>query len=564
MDREERWQRLTSEHWDILIIGGGITGAGAARDAARRGLKVAVVDMNDMASGTSSRSSKLIHGGLRYLEHYEFSLVFEAVSERKTLQEIAPHLVNPLGFIFPIYDGGPVSVNKLRTALWVYDGLSLFRSPKLHTSYTPEEALEAEPLLQAKGLKGVALYYDCATDDARLTLETMLDARQNAACILTYVLVSDLLNDQDGRIRGVQVQDLISGHTAEVRARAVINATGPWADRTRSMGGGGRTLLSPTKGVHIVVPRERLSLRWAVVCSHPTDQRVLFAIPWGRDSTFIGTTDTFYEGDPADVAATREDVEYLLAATNAYFPHAQLGEDDVICTWAGLRPLIREDSDTAERLSYTHREQTAESSVSREHEIVVGPDLLVTIAGGKLTTYRRMGKEVVRKALEVIKLAGGELPHMRDPKTGRDPLPGAIGWPEDDDSTRVSRIILEKAPQLSASSAQYLADHYGTRGIDIAERCNKDPRLLEPLIPGRPEILGMVDWSVKEELAERVSDVMMRRTQLHYRDHDQGLGALEAVAQRMAEILGWDDDRRAQEILIYQSEVGRSRAWRSE
>ena len=564
MDREERWARLTSEHWDILIIGCGITGAGAVRDAARRGLKVAVVDMNDIAFGTSSRSSKLIHGGLRYLEHYEFSLVFEAVSERKTLQEIAPHLVNPLGFIFPIYDGGPVSVNKLRAGLWVYDGLSLFRSPKLHTSYTPEEAIEDEPLLQADGLKGVALYYDCATDDARLTLETMLDARHNGACIVTYALVSELLNDKDGRIRGARVEDRIAGRSAEVRARVVINATGPWTDRTRGMGSGGRTLLSPTKGVHIVVPGERLALRWAVVCSHPTDQCVLFAIPWG-DETFIGTTDTFYDGDPAKVAATREDVEYLLTATNAYFPHAKLCDDDVICTWAGLRPLIREEADSAEeRRTYTGREQTSESSVSREHEIHVGPDLLVTIAGGKLTTYRRMGKEVVRKALEVIKLAGGELPHMRDPKTGRDPLPGAIGWPEDDDSTQVSRLILEKAPQLSEQVAQYLADRYGTRGIDIAELCSKDQRLLEPLIPGRPEILGMVDWAVNEELAERVSDVMTRRTQIHYRDHDQGLGALNAVADRMAEILGWDNERRDLEIQIYQDEVGRSRAWRSE
>jgi glycerol-3-phosphate dehydrogenase len=550
MTRDERWQRLTSEHWDILIIGCGITGAGAARDAARRGLKVACVDMHDIAFGTSSRSSKLIHGGLRYLENYEFSLVFEAVSERKTLQDIAPHLVNPLGFMFPIYTTSRVGVNTLRAGLWVYDGLSMFRSPKLHRTYSPSQATEAEPLLEGKGLKGAPLYYDCATDDARLTLETIIDAHLHGACVMTYTPVTGLVQDDSGHVEGVRVRDLIGNRTAQIRAKAVVNATGPWTDRTRGMGAGGRKLLSPTKGVHIVVPGDRLPLRWAVVCNHPVDKRVLFAIPWGEE-TYIGTTDTFYEGDPAEVAADSADIDYLLDAANAYFPSTKLVREDVISTWAGLRPLIREDG-------------AAEGAVSREHEIVLGPDLLITIAGGKLTTYRRMGKEVVRKALEVIKLTTGQLPHMRDPKTGRDPLPGAVGWPEDDNAGRIAALIRDKAPPLSEATAQHLANRYGTRGIDIAELCMTNQRLLEPLVPGRPEVLGLVDWAVKDELAERVADVMTRRTQLYFRDRDQGLGAVEKVAARMAELLGWDAERRTQEVLNYQSEVGRSRAWRSE
>ena len=550
MNRDERWEQLTSEHWDILVIGCGITGAGAARDAARRGLKVACVDMHDIAFGTSSRSSKLIHGGLRYLEQYEFSLVFEAVSERKTLQEIAPHLVNPLGFMFPIYTTSRVGVNTLRAGLWVYDGLSMFRSPKLHRTYSPSQATEAEPLLEGKGLKGAPLYYDCATDDARLTLETIIDAHAHGATVMTYTPVTGLLQDDSGHCNGARVRDLINGRTGEVRAKAIINATGPWTDKTRGMGAGGRQLLSPTKGVHIVVPGDRLPLRWAVVCNHPVDKRVLFAIPWDTE-TYIGTTDTFYEGDPAEVAADRSDVEYLLDAANAYFPAAKLVPEDVISTWAGLRPLIREEG-------------ASESSVSREHEVVLGPDLLITIAGGKLTTYRRMGKEVVRKALEVIKLTTGELPHMRDPKTGRDPLPGAVGWPEDDEATRVATTILDRAPQLSETAARHLANRYGTRGIDIAEMCSKNQRLLEPLCKGRPEMLGLVDWAVKEELAERVEDVMTRRTQLYFRDRDQGLEAVEKVADRMAELLGWDADRRTKEVLRYKADVDRSRAWRTE
>ncbi|MCP4808156.1 MAG: glycerol-3-phosphate dehydrogenase/oxidase [Proteobacteria bacterium] len=548
--RADDLERLGTEHFDVLIIGCGITGAGAARDAARRGLKVACVDMNDVAFGTSSRSSKLIHGGLRYLEQYEFSLVFEAVSERKTLQNIAPHLVNPLGFMFPIYSGSRVGVNTLRAGLWVYDGLSLFRSPKLHETLSPREATKVEPLLQPQNLKGAPLYYDCATDDARLTLETVLDARLNGACVVTYGKVSALERDDSGRICGAFIQDVLEGGTIQVRARTVVNATGPWTDRTRALGAGGPQLLAPTKGVHIVVPGSRLPLRYAVVCNHPVDRRVLFAIPWGTE-TYIGTTDTYFEGDPADVAADRSDVEYLLGAANAYFPSVQLVDEDVICTWAGLRPLIRQEG-------------ASESSVSREHEIHIGPDGLITIAGGKLTTYRRMGGEVVSKAMQLMALTGEVPQHVRDPKTGREPLPGAVGWPEDDDHDGVAVQIIDlSGGRLPPDCARHLGDRYGMRGLDIVRQAMKDQRLLARLVPERPEILALVDWAVKMEIAETVTDVMVRRTQLYFRDMDQGLGAVDAIADRMQELLGWDEQRKINEILAYQAEVARSRRWRS-
>ncbi|HJN76790.1 MAG TPA: glycerol-3-phosphate dehydrogenase/oxidase [Myxococcota bacterium] len=549
--REQDWERLGTETYDVLIVGAGITGAGAARDAARRGLSVAVVDANDVAFGTSSRSSKLIHGGLRYLEQLEFSLVFEAVSERKTLQNIAPHLVNPLGFLFPIYETSRVGVNTLRAGLWLYDGLSLFRSTRLHQTLTAKEATATEPLLEPRKLKGAPLYFDCATDDARLTLETLIDACEHGAVVLTHARVVGFERDDSGRIIGARVQDQLQSRQIAVSANSVVNATGPWTDRTRALGAGGPQLLAPTKGVHIVVPGDRLALRYAVVCNHPVDQRVLFAIPWGTE-TYIGTTDTYFEGDPADVAADGEDVRYLIEAANAYFPKAALVPDDVICTWAGLRPLIREDG-------------SSESSVSREHEIHIGADGLITVAGGKLTTFRRMGGEVVTKALQLLSLTGVVPEHVRDPKTGREPLPGAVGWPEDDDHEAVAEQIEAVFPGgLAHDVCRHLGDRYGMRGLDIAALVANDQRLAERLVPGRPEILALVDWAVTRELAQTVNDVMIRRTQLFFRDLDQGLSAADVVAERMAELLGWDDARRTREVLAYQAEVARSRRWRAD
>lgn len=550
--RDRMWEAL-GEPCDLLVVGGGITGSGIARDAARRGLRVAVVEMKDLASGTSSRSSKLVHGGLRYLEQYEFSLVFEAVSERRILMDIAPHLVNPLGFLFPVYKRSKRGLWMINAGMWLYDGLSLFRSPKVHRTLKPAEMGREEPALDATDLTGAPVYYDCATDDARLTLETALDAAACGAVIATYTIVTSFLRGTDGRLAGAMVRDELTGATKEIRAHAVINATGPWTDQTVAMSGKAANLLRPTKGVHIVVDREKLPVNHAVVAMHPKDGRVLFAIPWG-DRSYIGTTDTDWEGDPSEVAATTADVDYLIDAARSYFPKYALRHADVISTWAGLRPLMAPPPDEG---------GVSASKVSREHQIVVGEDGLVTIAGGKLTTYRRMAAEVVDTAVNVLRL-GNHLPaRLRAARTEEEPLPGAVGWPEDDDHDRVARQIEAAATGLLAPvQARHLADTYGMRGIDIGRRVAADPEQATPLVPGRPEILGQVDWAVREELATRVVDVMVRRTQLFYRDHDQGLGASPAVGRRMAGLLGWDDARLASELRAYEGEVSRSRRWR--
>lgn len=552
--RIEMWNRL-GDDVDILIIGGGINGAGIARDAARRGLRTALVEMSDLAFGTSSRSSKLVHGGLRYLENMEFSLVFEAVSERRILMDIAPHLVNPLGFLFPIYDSSRQGLLTLRAGMWLYDGLSLFRSPKLHRSLTPKGVAEEEPLLRQKGLKGAPLYYDCSTDDARLTLESALDAARSGAVVATWARCVGVIKDSGGRVTGAVIRDELSGEEKQVKAGVVVNATGPWTDRTLSMSEAlDRPLLRPTKGVHVVVPAQRLPVRHAVVCLHPTDGRVLFAIPWG-DVTYLGTTDTDWAGDPAEVAADASDVRYLIDAANEYFPARDLKPSDVISTWAGLRPLMRPVAKEGEKID--------ESAVSREHQVVVGRDGIVTIAGGKLTTFRKMSAEVVDTAVKLLSLSS-RTRRLSAAHTDREPLPGAVGWPADDDHSKVEQQVIEAgAGHLTAPMAKALVDSYGMCAMEIARMVTERPALSAPLVEGRPEIEAQVYWAANEELAATVTDVLLRRTQIYYRAADQGLSAAERVGEILAAELGWSSEAREASVEAYKAEVALSRRWMS-
>lgn len=548
------WSQLPDEV-DLLVIGGGITGCGIARDAARRGLTVALAEMRDLAHGTSSRSSKLVHGGLRYLEHYEFSLVFEAVSERRILMDIAPHLVRPLGFLFPVFEGRGRPLWMINAGMWLYDGLSLFRSPKLHRNLKPPQVADEEPALTQDGLKGAPLYYDGQTDDARLTLESALDAAAAGATIATWAKVTKLLSE-DGRLVGAELTDVLDGETRTIRAHTVVNATGPWTDRTRALSAAdaGSPLLRPTKGVHVVVDHERLPLRNAVVAQHPDDGRVLFFVPWGRQS-YIGTTDTDHRGDPKEVRTEPEDVDYLLEAAKAYFPFHPLTREDVISTWAGLRPLMAPVDEGRE---------VDESAVSREHQIVVGTDGLVTIAGGKLTTYRRMASEVVDTVVKLLSQAG-QVRRLDAAGTDQHPLPGAVGWPEDDDVDHVASLVRDASGlRLPAASAKALAERYGMRAIEIGRLVADDPERGTPLLPGRPEVLGQVDWAVTQELAATLEDVLVRRMDLFYRDRDQGLTAAPAVARRMAELLGWSERRLTEELGQYERLVVDSGAWKAE
>jgi glycerol-3-phosphate dehydrogenase len=480
--------------------------------------------------------------------------VFESVSERRVVMDLAPHLVNPLAFLFPVFQGSKKSLRMISAGMWLYDGLALFRSPKRHRTLTPSEVAEEEPLLKQEGLQGAPVYYDCSTDDARLTLETVIDATRNGGVVVSWARVDALTKNDQGRISGVIVKNARDGSLREVRAHTVINATGPWTDEVLAMSGPRKgKLLRPTKGIHIVVEREKLPVEHAVVLFHPDDSRVLFALPWG-ERTYVGTTDTDYDGAPGEEAATLEDVDYLIAASNHHFPSKLISREDVISTWAGLRPLIAPEPEVGEM---------SESQVSREHQIVIGGDGLITIAGGKLTTYRKMAKECVDVAVNLLKLSDKLPEDIHSGQTFKFPLPGAVGWPEDDDHQRVAAELAEECDcGLSEEVCRHLVDTYGMRAVELAKLCAGDPSLIEPIVPGRVEIMAQVDFGVQEELAASVSDIMTRRTQIFFRDFDQGFGSAEKVATRMALLIGWSDEEKQKSIEDYKAEVALSQRWK--
>ena len=546
------WEKLGQEPVDLLVIGGGINGAGIARDAANRGLKVALVEMRDLAYGTSSRSSKMVHGGLRYLEQFAFGLVFESVSERRILLKIAPHLVRPLGYIFPIFKSGKRGLGMVSLGMWVYEALSLFRSPRRHKTLKAHALQEVEPIVDTNGMLGAPLYYDCATDDARLTLESALDAAEYGAIVSTWTRVTQFEKDSSGHVTGAKVRNELTGEEKIVSASIVVNATGPWTDKTRGLSeDGAKPMVMRTKGVHVVVNRERLPVNHCVICPHPDDARGVFAVPWG-DQTYIGNTDTEYGAIDGGVTATLDDVDYLLEASNAYFPQHQLNREDIISTWAGLRPLLAPESD-----------EISNSKITREHSIEVGEDGVVTVAGGKLTTYRKMAAEVVRVSLKTLKKRGHQL-KVRRSRTAKTPLPGAAGLPNGG-LDGLKRSLQESVGQaLPPVICDHLVDTYGGRAQSVAALAAENPEYAKPLIEGRPEIAAQVVFAVQEEFAATATDFLIQRTQLFYRDQDQGLGALPEVVRLMGKLLHWDQERKDIEIQRYEQDVAASRAWQTE
>jgi len=381
--RQENLDRLAQDAFDLLIIGGGITGVAIARDAAMRGMRTALVEKDDFASGTSGRSSRLIHGGIRYLEYYQFKLVFEACCERRVMRRVAPRLVRPLPFLYPLYRQQKPAPWKLRLGLTLYDALGLFRNVQHHRWLDPSEVQEREPAIARRGLLGAARFYDAQADDARLTLLTAKSAHLHGAIIANHVRAVDLMVG-GGRVVGACLVDQRGDRQIEARARVVVNATGVWGDEVRAMDETSReAMLRPTKGVHLVIHREKLYSDHAVVFDSPRDGRHVFLIPWG-DFALIGTTDTDFSGDLDNPAASEEDVAYLLDAARYAFPKARIDREDVISTFAGLRPLVKAPGSA--------------HAVSREHVIVEGGTGLITVVGGKLTTHRLMAEEVVDRA----------------------------------------------------------------------------------------------------------------------------------------------------------------------
>ncbi|MGE5186703.1 MAG: glycerol-3-phosphate dehydrogenase [Acidobacteriota bacterium] len=541
--------------YDLVVIGGGITGAGIARDAALRGLNIALFEKGDFASGTSSKSSKLIHGGLRYLEHGEIGLVFESVSERRVQTRVAPHLVRPLPFLIPIYKGVRPGLEIMNVGLWIYDSLALFRAPRLHKTFRgTKAALELEPQLRADGLRGALEYYDCATDDARLVLENALDAAALGADVHTYTEVIGLERRDDARVTGVRVRDRLHDRTWTAECRAVIVAAGAWTDEMirRFELPFARPVLRRTKGVHVVLPRERLPLARAITLISPVDGRVMFAIPW-RERTVLGTTDTDFTGSADEVAADADDVRYLCESGNGYFPGANLTTDDVIATWAGLRPLIAAPPNVDE------------SEISREHEVFAKPDGVVVIAGGKLTTYRRMAREAVHKTLELLHEIGGDDGLHASRATTKDrPLPGAAGIepPTLEGVAAIGRRLMHER-KLDVDTATHLCGVYGARALELGAEIAKDRSLGERLDRELPYVWAEIDFAARRDRARTLEDVLARRVPLLLVSRDQGLGVCDRVAARLAPILQWDAATTARMLDEYKAEVALSRRWRA-
>ncbi|MFT7580367.1 MAG: glycerol-3-phosphate dehydrogenase [Myxococcota bacterium] len=507
--RETALSAMAESTYDLLVVGGGITGAGIARDATLRGLKVAVVDRGDWASGTSSKSSRLIHGGLRYLESYQFSMVLESVRERTRQAKLNPTLVWPQPFVVPVYQGDRHGLFKLNLGLWLYDFMCRFRAPSRHRRLSAKKTLSRVPGLASTGLHGSVCYYDYGTDDARLTLANVLDARHRGAAAANHVaFVAPVFGDDD-TVAGAQLNDMLTGRDITVRCRHLVYATGAWTDEVAGAPGEGR-LIRATKGVHIVVAKERLPVEDAVGMSAPEDGRVVFALPVG-DTVYIGTTDTDYEGPLDDIRADASDVAYLLDTANQYFPDAGLSSGDILATWSGVRPLVRSDEDSAYK-------------TSREHALLHDPRGITAIAGGKLTTYRAMAEEAVDAAVKEAKKRHPTL------KAGRC-------------MTHKTSIAPDPTPATDSTAQP---------GLCFAD-------LMQPRANDE-ELLAQVAHAVRHEDARLLTDVMVRRLKVIYRFADQGMAVAPSVAKAMAQLLKHDDAWVEAQLTRYRGRVDAGQA----
>jgi len=538
---------LAAGPFDLLVIGGGINGAGIVRDAVLRGLRTALVERGDLASGTSSTSSKLVHGGLRYLEQGHVRLVLQACRERELLRRLAPHLVRPQRFLFPVYAGGPVGRAKLALGLWAYDLLAGWWQVHRHRMLSAAAVRRVEPTLRAEGLRGGGLYWDARTDDARLVLETTLAAAQAGAVVVSYAAVTAFLKEA-GHIVGARVRDGLGGNEVDVRARVVVNATGPWMDAVAALDEPGPRRLRLTKGVHLVVPRARVGNRDAIVLHAVRDRRVLFVIPWG-DHALLGTTDTDHQGG-ADAPWTVEpdDVAYLLETVNHYFPAADLTPADVVSAFAGLRPLV-----APERAG-----KFLPSDVSREEAIFTSRAGLISLAGGKLTTHRLVAAEVVDRVIAALGGLGDPRRFGRS-RTATLPLPGGATTP----ARLAADALARDGNGLPPAVVGHLAHRYGSRLGEVLALVGRDRSLAAPIAAPLPDPRAEVVAAVEREWALTPEDVLRRRTHVALCDPEQGAGAAREVAALMGRALGWGPERAAAAADAYVRGVAQARRrWR--
>ena len=515
-ERSASLKSLSEREFDVLVIGGGITGAGAVLDAASRGLSAALLERDDFASGTSSKSSKLVHGGLRYLQQGDVRLVYEALHERKRLRRNAPHLVRVLPFMIPILTKDSVVSKKisraLGSAMWMYDITGGWRIGRIHRRLKAKQAVAHFPTMRAGNLSSAYLYYDAEADDARLCLTVLRTAADHGAVVANRCRVVSI-ESTSPTSHTVTVGDTVAGTTFTVRARSVVNATGVWADDVRAMDEKVHPdTIRPAKGVHLTVPWDKVRNDIAVVIPVPKDRRSLFVVPWVPNGdgtykyTYIGTTDTDYKGPVDDPQCTRDDVEYVLDALNASVTTG-VTVDDVLGVWSGLRPLVKTEEGTKSG-------RTAD--LSRRHKVFTSDNGIVTVTGGKLTTYREMAEDAIDAACDVL----GVRTRCR---TKRLALRGANGrrW-------------------TSTPTDQHLDGRFGSDAAAIRALVDSDPSLGDPLVPGLPFLRAEAVYAVKSEMAMSLDDILTRRMRARLYDRRATRAAARAVADLVAPHAGWD------------------------
>jgi glycerol-3-phosphate dehydrogenase len=531
-EREAALARLGEELFDVVVIGGGSTGTGCALDAASRGLNVALLEARDLAAGTSSRSSKLVHGGLRYLEQQEFGLVREALRERSLLlNTLAPHLVHPVSFLYPlhhrVWERAYVGAGML-----LYDGLGGHKGLHHHRHLSRRGALKLAPALRKDALVGALQYDDAQVDDARHTLAVARTAARFGAAVAIGAPVVGFLREGE-RVTGVRVRDRDSDREIDVGARQVINAAGVWIDDVQHLvGERGKFKVRASKGVHLVVPRDRLQLDTGLILR--TESSVLFVIPWGRH-WIIGTTDTDWELDKQHPAASRKDIDYILEHVNRVLVQP-LGHDDVEGVYAGLRPLLAGESEGT-------------SQLSREHMVAVPVPGLVSVGGGKYTTYRVMARDAVDAAARGLDAA------VPPSCTDVTPLVGAEGF----HALWNTRRRLAESSGLHPARIEHLLHRYGTRIGDLLDLVAERPELGRPLEGADDYLAVEVGYAASHEGARHLDDVLTRRTRISIETWDRGLTAAEPAARLMAEVLGWPDERVEEEVDRYRGRVAAER-----
>jgi glycerol-3-phosphate dehydrogenase len=543
-DRAAALARLASEVFDVLVVGGGATGAATARDAAVRGLSVALCDAGDYAGQTSGHSSKLIHGGIRYLQYGDFPLVFEGLRERRRLMRTAPHLCRPIEFVFPAYRGERPGLATLGAGIAAYNALALWRPPAESRRLQANDLYVIAPYLRTAGLSGAEVYQDCQTDDARLVLENVLDAEAAGATCASHVSIQSPLRDHRGAVRGGRAFDRETGDAFDIRARVVVSATGPFTDTFVP----GQRRLRPTLGIHLVFDAARMPHGGrALVLRTPRDNRLYFVLPAGA-RTIVGTTDTdFAPADDPDrpprvgdeIRARGPDVAYLLEAARHAFPALALGPADVVSTFAGLRPLLA-------------AAPSSPSETSREHIVSRSADGLIVVAGGKLTTLRRMAEETVDRVVEVALAAGVERP-IAPCTTADRAFPG--GGPA---------RALTTDHELADDVVARLSTAYGARAGQVLALAAESPGLLGRIDPELPYLWVEALHAVRYDRARTLADTFVRRVPIFRDGADQGLAVAERAAALLAPELDWSDSQRAAQLEGYRTLVAQSRQWRDE